>query len=64
MSFIVEIGIALIGLWGMCVRPMLFQSVIEMVEELKCAIYRIIVRGRPSWLHQNYPPYSIYASGI
>ncbi|KAE9621641.1 hypothetical protein Lalb_Chr01g0016921 [Lupinus albus] len=62
MSFMVEIGMALIGLWGIFVRPMLFQCVIEMGETLKCVIYRIIIRGRPSWIHHNYPPYSIYAS--
>lgn len=55
-----EIIMAVVGLWGVYLRPLLMRYAGEMAEVMGHAMHRI-VSGRPSsFVSSTYLPYSFY----
>ncbi|DAD49403.1 TPA_asm: hypothetical protein HUJ06_000165 [Nelumbo nucifera] len=57
MSLGGAILIAVVGLWGLFLRPLLMRYASEMAEVMGYAMHRL-VRGRPSFALSTYLPYS------
>ncbi|KAH1103786.1 hypothetical protein GYH30_037608 [Glycine max] len=53
MCLVTEMVMVVIGLWGVFLRPMMFQHAAEMGVVIGCTIYGLI-RERPSWILSNY----------
>ncbi|PSR95678.1 Protein anachronism like [Actinidia chinensis var. chinensis] len=52
-----EIVMAVIGLWAVCLRPLVLRFAGEMMEVIGYAMHRIM-RGRPSLVLSTYLPHS------
>jgi len=52
---VAEIVMVVIGLWGVFLRPMMFQYAAEMGVVIGCAIYNLR-RERPSSILSNFLP--------
>ncbi|KAI8012226.1 hypothetical protein LOK49_LG06G00699 [Camellia lanceoleosa] len=52
-----EIAMAMVGLWAVWLRPMMMRYAGEMMEVMGYAMYRIM-RGRPSFELSTYLPLS------
>ncbi|KAL2331463.1 hypothetical protein Fmac_019044 [Flemingia macrophylla] len=56
MCLVAEMMVAVIGLWGVFVRPLMFQYAAEMGVVMGGAIYRLMRPERPSSILSNYVP--------
>lgn len=50
MGFGAEVVMALVGLWGLFLRPIMFRHATQMVEVMGYAILQIVRGRRPSWV--------------